>query len=133
MDYYLDETFQPFTELGKKLKRMVENGDHCDGNIYWLISQVEQLQHQKNYFEEDNNKHLDTLADVREELLDYVDTNNPCGDMLACTVSNPSCMSCLAKNIKSKIERQNEELEKWKKAYHKLDPVGYIFNKPLKD
>jgi hypothetical protein len=39
--YYEDETFKPKTNEGKELKRMVENGDHCDGNIYWLIKQLE--------------------------------------------------------------------------------------------
>jgi gas vesicle protein len=110
MDFYLDEKFEPQTEIGKKLKRMVENGDHCDSNIYWLISQVEQLQYQKKYFEEDNERHLDTLADVRDELLDYVDVNNPCKDMLTCTVSNPDCMKCLAKNIKGVIEQLRNKL-----------------------
>lgn len=44
MEFYLDETFEPKTETGKKLKQMVENGGHCDGNIYWLIEKVEELE-----------------------------------------------------------------------------------------
>jgi hypothetical protein len=44
MDFYLDESFEPKTEIGKKLKSMVENGEHCEGNIYWLIEKIEQLQ-----------------------------------------------------------------------------------------
>jgi hypothetical protein len=44
MEMYLDETFIPKTEFGKKLKEMVENGEHCDGNIYWLIDQVEKIE-----------------------------------------------------------------------------------------
>jgi hypothetical protein len=42
--YALDDSFQPKTELGKAMKMMVENGDHCDGNIYWLIQLIEQKQ-----------------------------------------------------------------------------------------
>jgi hypothetical protein len=42
--YELDNNFQPKTELGKEMKMMVENGDHCDGNIYWLIQLIEQKQ-----------------------------------------------------------------------------------------
>jgi hypothetical protein len=30
-------------------------------------------------------------------------------------------------------EGLKKELEIWKKAYHKLDPVGYIFNDPFKE
>lgn len=40
----LDESFKPETELGKAMKLMVINGDHCDGNVYWLIQLVEQKQ-----------------------------------------------------------------------------------------
>ncbi len=40
----LDDNFQPKTELGKAMKKMVDNGDHCDGNIYWLIKQAEKVE-----------------------------------------------------------------------------------------
>ncbi|MCK1982192.1 MULTISPECIES: hypothetical protein [Peribacillus] len=34
-------------------------------------------------------------------------------------------------------QKENEQLraenEKWKRAYHKLDPVGFILNEPLKE
>jgi hypothetical protein len=40
MKYYLED-IQPKTEVGREIKRMVENGDHCDGNIYWLIQELE--------------------------------------------------------------------------------------------
>jgi hypothetical protein len=42
--YELDDSFQPKTELGKAMKMMVENGDYCEGNIYWLIKLIEQNQ-----------------------------------------------------------------------------------------
>jgi hypothetical protein len=32
----------------------------------------------------------------------------------------------------SEVERLQAENEKWKRAYHKLDPVGFILNEPLK-
>lgn len=34
---------------------------------------------------------------------------------------------------KEENEKLLSELEKWKRAYHKLDPVGFTFNEPLKD
>lgn len=40
------------------------------------------------------------LAEVRDILLPLVNTEgNICGDMVACTVSEPSCVICLAKRL----------------------------------
>jgi hypothetical protein len=38
---YYREDIQPTTVMGQQMKRWVENGDHCDGNIYWLIEVAE--------------------------------------------------------------------------------------------
>jgi hypothetical protein len=72
MDYYLDETFDPKTEIGKKLKQMVEDGEHCDGNIYWLIEQAERVKllgylakswnDQANYYK----NALENISDILE-------------------------------------------------------------------
>ncbi|WML38687.1 hypothetical protein RCG19_15980 [Neobacillus sp. OS1-2] len=71
----------------------------------WRKEKTERIRYEK-----ENEMYLDTLADVRDELLDYVDVNNRCGDMLACTVSQPTCMKCLAKNIKGVIEQLQNKL-----------------------
>lgn len=104
--------YQRIIELEKSVEDLEEQANdmaekHAEKDIY-----INNLKHELNYLKEDNDKNLDTLADVREALLEYVDTDNPCGDMLACTVSQPSCMSCLAKNIKSVIEKLKKDLEK---------------------
>lgn len=50
--YELNDNFQPKSELGKAMKMLVENGDHCDGNIYWLIKLFEQKQEENNILKE---------------------------------------------------------------------------------
>jgi hypothetical protein len=33
--------FEPQTELGRKMKDMIENGDHSDAHFYWFIDSFE--------------------------------------------------------------------------------------------
>jgi hypothetical protein len=41
---YYREDIQPTTVFGQELKRMVENEDNCDGNIYWLVEKAERYE-----------------------------------------------------------------------------------------
>jgi hypothetical protein len=59
----LDDSFQPKTELGKAMKMMVENGDHCDGNIYWLIQQLELKENRIAILEQRNKRVSDTAIE----------------------------------------------------------------------
>jgi hypothetical protein len=49
MKYYLED-IQPITNVGREIKQMVENGDHCDGNIYWLIKELEMSKDLISYY-----------------------------------------------------------------------------------
>jgi hypothetical protein len=53
----LDDTFKPKTELGEAMKKMIENGDHCEGNIYYLI-----------YLLEKRYEDIEILTKQRDEL-----------------------------------------------------------------
>lgn len=68
----LDETFQPKTELGKEMKKLVESGEYCDGNIYWLIHILEKEQEENEKLKkqlEDEKKHSKRLnMDVKDGL-----------------------------------------------------------------
>jgi hypothetical protein len=64
MDFYLDETYTPKTETGKKIKQMVENGEHCDGNIFWLIDRLEVM-----------NEALHTIQIISSTMKDNEHTN----------------------------------------------------------
>lgn len=46
----------------------------------------------------------DILAEVRTILLPLVEQTDQCGDYLACTVTRPECIECLAKKIASQYE-----------------------------
>lgn len=65
-----------------------------------------QLQDENERLQKDNDRAYDILAKVRDVLLPLVNPlSNQCGDMLACTVSNPDCIECLAKQIKSQFSQ----------------------------
>lgn len=107
-----------YEEMNKEIKTLLRlSGNpsqlYAAQRIEELEKENDNLQYYKKRFEEESDKHLTTLAEVREELLDLVNTDNRCGDMLACTVSNPGCMSCLAKNIKGVIEQLQKDIKEW--------------------
>lgn len=80
--YELDDNFQPITELGIAFKMLVENGDHCDGNIYWLIQQLELKEQRIAVLEQRNKRVSDTaleqidVVQQRNERLEKVKKNN---------------------------------------------------------
>lgn len=62
---------------------------------------LQNLLYENAYLQAHNDEYLDILADIRDTLLDLVDSkDNKCGDMLVCTVSSPTCIKCLVKQIK---------------------------------
>lgn len=68
----------------------------------------EQFEMLKNEVEEwrmESEKAYKILANVRDILLPMVDSEgNECGDMVACTTSNPECVECLAEQIRKQYE-----------------------------
>jgi hypothetical protein len=116
----LREALDYLIEQAERAERLsVKYRYERDTRVPKLEKEIKQLQYQKDYFEKDNERHLDTLADVRDELLDFVNVDNPCNDMLACTVSNPDCISCMAKNIKGVIEHLQKEVKEWEQISDK--------------
>jgi hypothetical protein len=66
---------------------------------------VERLQKEIEQLKDDNDRAYDILANVRDILLPLVNPiGNACGDMGACTVSNPECIKCLAEQIRGQFE-----------------------------
>jgi hypothetical protein len=70
---------------------------------------------------EDKKDGYDILAKVREILLPLVRADeNVCGDMLPCTVTHPSCIECLAKQVESQYKSLEQRLQYKHERIHGL-------------
>lgn len=61
--------FLPKTELGEKMKRMVENGDHSDANVFWLIQELE-LSHARELANIDDIQQMDSMLQQANEKIE---------------------------------------------------------------
>lgn len=69
-------------------------------DIEWLIDQAEETE-----------RAYEILADVRNVLLPLVNPkDNECGDMVACTVTEPKCIICLADQIVKQYKDKQDEV-----------------------
>jgi len=74
---------------------------------------------------------LNILADIREVLLPLVNPKeNICGDMLACTVSEPSCIKHLAEQIAKQYKEQAEKAKHYEKVIHNIANIDTMFMNP---
>lgn len=79
-------------------KEMIQNAKEIEQEVIKLKKENERLK-------DDNDRAYDILANIRDILLPLVNPiDNACGDMGACTVSNPECIKCLAEQIKGQFE-----------------------------
>lgn len=97
-------------EQNKKLRRRIFELRRKTG--YQVYEENMRLQQEIERLEGDSEKAYDILANVRNMLLDLVNPKgNQCGDMIACTVSDPACIECLAKQIIKQFGKENEQLK----------------------
>lgn len=68
-DKELDFNFEPNTGFGKEFKKMVDNGDICDGNVYWLIDRVEKITRKNEWLNNETKKYKDMCREHYEEML----------------------------------------------------------------
>jgi hypothetical protein len=87
-----------------ELWNLADDGDVGE-TAKMAIKAIQKLQDESRRLKQERENLYEILANVRDTLLDLVNPEgNQCGDMLACTVSNPKCLECLAKQIRKQIE-----------------------------
>jgi predicted nuclease with TOPRIM domain len=69
--------FEPTTDFGKEMKRMIENGEHSDAHIYHLIHTIES---KRNLFKElkEKQRELDEYKDSLKSIQHYTADKKCC-------------------------------------------------------